>query len=496
MVRQQHADTESIFYVHPSEGPNTVTVTPLLTGSNYLAWSRSMQRALGAKNKLAFFNGSTPEPDADDLNRSAWERCNHLIHSWILNSVSPQIAQTIIFHVRAIDVWEELKDRFSKADRIRVSMLRSSINNLKQGSRSVLDYYTEMKTLWEELNSHRPMPQCTCIHQCICEAVRSARYFRLEDQVIQFLTGLNEQFAVVKTQVLLMDSLSSINKVYSLVVQEESNNTQLASPTPVDDSNILVNATDTSRGYGRGKNNFGGKGSRYCSFCNRTNHTVETCYQKHGFPPFNKPKPSANASIHEASDVKPMNNVAEASSSSSSTGITQEQYTHLVSLLQQSNLTASATPASSNHVTSNPSTSAGINTISSYSLHVINPIWLIDSGANEHICSSLQFFSDIHDIPPMNVNLPNGQTVSVNKVGSVHFSSDFHISHVLFSSQFKVNLISVSKLLQSLSCIVQFHKSGCMIQDLTTKKMIGLGEPYDGLQVEAPNQFFSLSFCF
>lgn len=74
MVRQQiQPDTTSIFYVHPSEGPNTVVVTPLLTGSNYLAWSRSMQRALGAKNKLAFIDGCTPIPADDDLNRVAWE---------------------------------------------------------------------------------------------------------------------------------------------------------------------------------------------------------------------------------------------------------------------------------------------------------------------------------------------------------------------------------------------------------------------------------------
>jgi len=285
--------------------------------------------------------------------------------------------------VCAIDVWEELKDRFSKADRIRFSMLLSTINNLKQGSKYVLDFFSEMKTLWEELNSHRPMPLCTCIHQCRCEAMRSARYFCLEDQIIQFLTGLNEQFSIVKTQVLLMDPLPSINKVYSLVVQEESNNVQLSSPASIDDSNTLVNATNTTRSYGRGKNNFGGKGSRYCSFYNRTNHTVETFYQKHGFPPFIKPKSSVNASSHEASEVKPMNTVVKASSYSSSAGITQEQYTHLVSLLQQSNLTASTSPlVSSNHVNSHPTTSSGINTISSNSLHVTNPIWLIDSGAN------------------------------------------------------------------------------------------------------------------
>jgi len=325
----------------------------------------------------------------------------------------------------------------------------SAINNLKQGSKFVLDYLTEMKILWEELNSQRPMPLCTCIHQCRCEAMRSARYFRLEDQVIQIITGLNDQFSVVKTQVLLMDPLPSINKVYSLVVQEESNNVQLVTPAPIDDSNILVNAADSTRNFGHGKNNFGGKGSRYCSFCNCTNHTVETCYQKHGFPLFIKPKSSVNASSHEASDVKPMNIVAEASSSSSSAGITQEQYTHLVSLLQQSTLNASASPPiSSNHVTSQSTASSGINTISSNSLHVSNPIWLIDSGANEHICSSIHFFSSVYPITPIHVNLPNGQTVSVHQAGTVQFSPHFHISHVLFSSQFKVNLISVSQLLK------------------------------------------------
>lgn len=85
-------NTNSVFYVHPSEGPNSAIVTPLLIGSNYLAWSRSMQHALGAKNKLAFINVFVPISDLEDLNRDAWERCNHLIHSRLINSVSPPIA--------------------------------------------------------------------------------------------------------------------------------------------------------------------------------------------------------------------------------------------------------------------------------------------------------------------------------------------------------------------------------------------------------------------
>jgi hypothetical protein len=141
------ANTDFVFYFHPSDGPNSVVVTPSLNGSNFLAWSRSMRRALGAKNKLVFIDDSLPIPDLRDLNRSAWKRCNHLVHSWIINSVTEQIAQTLIFHENCIDAWEDLLEPFSKIDRIRIANLRSSINNLKRGSKSVLEHFTEMKML-------------------------------------------------------------------------------------------------------------------------------------------------------------------------------------------------------------------------------------------------------------------------------------------------------------------------------------------------------------
>ena len=41
------------------------------------------------------------------------------------------------------------------------------------------------------------------------------------EQVMSFLMGLNEQFAPVRAQILLMVPLPSINKVFSLVIQEE-----------------------------------------------------------------------------------------------------------------------------------------------------------------------------------------------------------------------------------------------------------------------------------
>lgn len=252
-----------------------------------------MQRALGTKNKLIFIDGSTPIPDFDDLNRRAWERCNYLLHSWILNSVSDSIAQTILFHDTAISAWEDLKEHFAKVDRVCISSLRSTINNLKQGTKSVLEYFLELRTLWDELNSHRPIPTCNCVHTCRVDSIRIAKQYRVEDQIMQFLTGLNESFSVVKTQILLMDLLPHINKVYSLVVQEESQNSLLPTPTSVDESSIFVNAYDFKKFVGnKGKGPSGAStnksGGRFCTFCNRYNHTIEFCYLKHGHPNINK----------------------------------------------------------------------------------------------------------------------------------------------------------------------------------------------------------------
>ncbi|MCI43173.1 receptor-like serine/threonine kinase, partial [Trifolium medium] len=53
-IRPSNGDVDFLYYVHPSEGPHSVNLTPQLNGSNYLLWSRSLQRALGAKNKLAY----------------------------------------------------------------------------------------------------------------------------------------------------------------------------------------------------------------------------------------------------------------------------------------------------------------------------------------------------------------------------------------------------------------------------------------------------------
>jgi len=72
-----------------------------------------------------------------------------LVYSWIVNSVSPSIAQSIVFMENTCDVWVDLKERFAQDDSVRISELMQDIYSLQQESKIVTTFYSELKILWE-----------------------------------------------------------------------------------------------------------------------------------------------------------------------------------------------------------------------------------------------------------------------------------------------------------------------------------------------------------
>lgn len=117
---------------------------------------------------------------------------------------------------------------------------------------------------------------------------------------------------------------------------------------------------------------------------------------------------------------------------------------HLVSLLQQANLLSSAGPVS-NHISTSYSlghsprdaSQTVIYSIISCSIHATPDYWLLDSGANDHICSYLTSFTSFYKIKPINVNLPNGFSVLVQHAGNISFSPNLFLTNVLYSPDFK-----------------------------------------------------------
>ncbi|KDO41800.1 hypothetical protein CISIN_1g036396mg [Citrus sinensis] len=91
------------FCTHHLDNPGLILVFKPLNGDNYFGWIRAMVRALNSKNKLRFVNGSikVPSEEVDPEGYATWSRCNDIVHSWIVNSCDPEIADSVTFYFTA-----------------------------------------------------------------------------------------------------------------------------------------------------------------------------------------------------------------------------------------------------------------------------------------------------------------------------------------------------------------------------------------------------------
>ncbi|CAL8151590.1 unnamed protein product [Prunus armeniaca] len=92
-------DANNPFFVHHSDHPGMVLVPKLLNGDNYTTWCQSIRLSLGAKNKLGFVEETVqiPSEKSNPDHYSRWLQCNDMVLSWILNSIEPEIADSVIY---------------------------------------------------------------------------------------------------------------------------------------------------------------------------------------------------------------------------------------------------------------------------------------------------------------------------------------------------------------------------------------------------------------
>lgn len=93
--------------------------------------------------------------------------------------------------------------------------------------------------------------------------------------------GLSDAYSALRSHFLSLDPFPSISRIFSLVIQEERQRGIGVSSGPIvpqfSESPGLVNASQS----------FGGRGRDmlFCTHCQKSNHTIDKCYQLHGFPP-------------------------------------------------------------------------------------------------------------------------------------------------------------------------------------------------------------------
>ncbi|XP_075095350.1 uncharacterized protein LOC142173624 [Nicotiana tabacum] len=281
-------------YLHPSDGPRSMTVGLLLTGmDNYTIWNRAMKVALLGKNKLCLVDGSTSKAYFGPTLAHQWDRCNAIVTSWLMSNVSQHLLMGALFSESAQSVWTQFKKRFDKVNASRLYYLHKEIFTSTRGVSSVLVYFTKLTDLWVEYDSIFPPPPAK-------DDVEQLQFQRL----FQFLMGLNNNFEQARSQILMMPTIPTINQAYAMVIQDKSPRMMTENSFGMPNHNEPT-AMFTIQARPKQKSNYelrcdfckmkghtrdGCYKLMKCDYCNKTGYLKENCYRIFGYPTYFKSK--------------------------------------------------------------------------------------------------------------------------------------------------------------------------------------------------------------
>ena len=79
------------------------------------------------------------------------------------------------------------------------------------------------------------------------------------------------------------------------------------------------------------------------------------------------------------------------------------------------------------------------------------------------------------------IELPNESLTMATKQGSIQLNPNIKLQHVLYVPGLNCSLISIEQLIKKNTCDVTFTKKSCVIKDLISRSLIGVGEPRRGV---------------
>ncbi|CAL1407369.1 unnamed protein product [Linum trigynum] len=273
------------FYINPNENLAQSVIPIVLDGPNYQMWSKAGRIVLKTKHKLDFIDGSIPVPPQGDPLFHVWDACNTIVLCWITHLLQKDIARSALSHDNAQVLWTELKSRYGQACALKLANLED--DTVKQGTRTITQYYREMKGFLEEYSQFNPIVPCGCApgNPMPCATVEAFRKKQNTDYLIWFLAGLNPEYDQIKTQLLLMKPLPTVVMAFDDLLQHEHKLKAEGSHKKKTGQSVALavgggNSISTSRRAN--KDNPPAKGDReelFCNYCKKTNHVIKDCWR-------------------------------------------------------------------------------------------------------------------------------------------------------------------------------------------------------------------------
>ncbi|KAL0291587.1 UNVERIFIED_CONTAM: hypothetical protein Sangu_3262400 [Sesamum angustifolium] len=440
---------KDVLFLHPSDHPGMALSSMPMDGTNFLPWTRAV-----------------------------WRRVDLMITSWIWNSISKEIVKSFMYTKTARDLWLDLHARYGQSNGPMIYEIRRGIASISQGTLSLTGYFSRFKELWDEIVWLEPPPKCLC-GGCSCDISKVISERMEAHQVMQFLMGLHDSFDAERSQILMLDPLPNVQKVYAMILRIEKQRAVQVNVADTSTNTAYQVALTARKDVAQKKRGYVDKRSLICDNCHKPGHSKDSCFKLYGVPEWYK---SLSDQKKKGTGGKAlMANVTKTVDASPSEQNIGDLVTELLKIVKSTNTPSDpVTTTYANYVHIDEEFAGNASNHSSIDFGY----WIIDTGATNHICADITMFTSYaKPSHKHSVHLPDGTKKPVLYVGTVKLSDNFVLDNVLHIPGFSVNLLSVSQLAKSNSVSLTFTQTGCILQDQASRKTLALGTLYEKLYV-------------
>ncbi|KAH6811157.1 hypothetical protein C2S51_024919 [Perilla frutescens var. frutescens] len=293
-------------YIPPSDHPGMFLTIDLFDGKNFHNWCRAVKRGLLSMNKLKIIDGSLNVPRTDSINYMQWLKVDYLVFNWISNSMTKEIARGFQNLDTSKQLWGELHKHFGKKNGPRLYKLHREIATYTQHTQTVMVYFNNLTSLWDDLALLKNSRMCTCA------AYEDMKADLKEEHLMRFLMGLSDLFETIRQQILILNPLPTVSQAYSMILQVNDQ---------INVSNQLTEGADHGALYINQKGGYREdamkrrlskeeKSKLRCEHCGGSEHVKSECFDIIGVPDWykkyktNKGKGRAHCAMQKDEDYK------------------------------------------------------------------------------------------------------------------------------------------------------------------------------------------------
>ncbi|XP_021840444.2 uncharacterized protein [Spinacia oleracea] len=307
---------------------------------------------------------------------------------------------------------------------------------------------------------------------CNCLFLKKVAEFEEDDKMMKFLLGLNGGFEGTVTNVLSMDPLPSINKVFSITQQIEK---QKEVSNVVAESNAMNSSAMAAQIHKSGQFQRSTNGQGRKDWKDLMKEKMYKFASK-GFQPTGN---RLAAHVHSA-DVgdNPLDDTIADS------GTVNNEMLNAICLEVMKAMKGKH--AQNGETSGNSCSYANYAGIMSHSFNCTvstlhdKCLWIVDSSACDHMTYDETLLINKRKLQSLiKFGLPDGTQMTVDTIGDIILSDKLILNDVLLVYGFKHNLLSVGRLIEGVHIV--FTSTGYSFKDPVSSKVIGAGQRLQGL---------------